>query len=755
MGAEQAENSEKKDPVVARAEAALSRIDSRKTDRLSDLKQNVDDLKAKITELQAEKDKATGEKTSKGDARALQLGDTIDKLERKVIDIENKMDRVVDRAGERSNDVLDRVDAKADNLESAVKRIEGNDDAADKRDAKRAALEEEIKGYTSIIDDKNASPEARKQAQESRGEAYKKQERISEVDRAETKGKRALEIREFQAKEEAKDREQAEQTLDAELKELPDAEATPKKNAFKGMFSKMADNVKNKLIAMADKPRDPTDALGGTKFTVDKVWANIMYSMSNREITWDQDLSQGRKDALADAGITFVHDEERNVSTIKFGKVPEGSEGVAPGAIAVLQEYFGDTWYLKFKSLKTTDTVADLEKNIAANPTSDDEKNYQRFVVEVKAKMEADHAPADTPVLTWLAENGSEMKNITEPVEGAPDAPSTPTLDVNGQPRDAVVSSEEAVKLAGEWGLTLTSAALLDGNKTLLKLNPGETADISVENGGLKLDKHVEGPDQSYTGATKEAFVQALVEALPKNPITPDADAKALADEWGIDVLARSLSSPMGPSLIELKEGETADLKKVDNNLQLTVHKEGVADRVYSANTYEAFANLLNPALESDTKPAEAPAPAPAQPEVKSEPVAPAEQGEKVEVQSPVLSPDSIKGLSSFPGLKDPKISLETTVDGAVTRVHIDPSQLVLKIDDKEIPNETAVDITHLGTDSTEVKVQDDILTLTVHNSDGTTQIATLSPKTKSEPAPEPVAAARPSPREGEMIPPA
>ena len=388
---------------------------------------------------------------------------------------------------------------------------------------------------------------------------------------------------------------------------LASSDPTPKKNEFKGMFSNMGSNAEKKIMALADKPKDPTDALGGMKFTMDKMWAQFMYAMSPKEITWDQNLPDGKKEALADAGITFVHDDERNVSTIKFGRAAEGYEGVAPGAETVLKEYFGDNWYLKFDSLKTTDTIADLEKNIAADPTSEDDKNYQRFVLDVKAKMEADKAPADTPVLKWLAENGSDMKNVAEPVDGAPAASTASTLDADGKPREAVVSSEEAMKLAEGWGLTLTGAALLDGSQTLLKLKPGETVDVSVETSGLKLVKHVEGPDQTYTGATKEAFVQTLVEALPKNPITPDPEAKALAESWGITVGEKILTAPKGGILIELQEGETADLKKVDNKLHLTVHKEGVADRVYDGSTYKDFVHLLNPAFEDDNKPVETP----------------------------------------------------------------------------------------------------------------------------------------------------
>ncbi len=606
MGVENQEKPDQKDPVVARAEAKLARIETNASEKLADLKEDKRALVEEKTELEKARAEALKTNTAKSLEEYGKLGKAIEKLTLKIDQLGVKIKRVEEKAEDKRENVLQKVEKKADDLDLRAQGIDIHDDLGDKKREEVAALVSKLEAE---VDPTNATTTdaRREEAAQELAKAKRQLDRLEGADRQAAKEKRAQEIREFRAKEEAKDRDQAEKTMDAELKQLPDT--TPKKNEFKGMFSNMGSNAEKKIMALADKPKDPTDALGSVKFTMDKMWAQFMYAMSPKEITWDQNLPEGKKQALADAGITFVHDEEKNVSTIKFGKAAEGYEGVAPGAETVLKEYFGDNWYLKFDSLKTTDTIADLEKNIVPNSESEDDKNYQRFVLDVKAKMEADHAPADTPVLKWLAENGEQMKNIAEPVEGAPAASATPTLDVDGHAREAVVSTEEATKLAGDWGLTLTSGALLDGDKTLLKLKPGETVDISVENGGLKLIKHVEGPDQTYTGANKEAFVQALVEALPKNPITPDADAKALAVSWGVDVGSKYLTAPKGGTLLELKDGETADLKKVENNLQLTVHKEGVADRVYSASTYEGFAHLLNPAFENDNKPVEASAP--------------------------------------------------------------------------------------------------------------------------------------------------
>ncbi len=520
MGAEQGEKSDKQDPVIDSAEAALKRIDAHEDDRLDSLESKQKELLAQKAKLESEKASALDPKNgSKGTARALQLDKVIAQLDKRIQTFEGKKEKAVKTADTKEARQLKRIETKAVNLEKKATESLAKDPEAAARAEELASLKIE---ETQLLESyKNAPPDATPEAKTAmlaKLETVQKQiEKLEAQDKTSEMLDHAKELRAAREKmvqrEDVEHREEA-RAADESLKSLDPASGTveTKEPEKKGLFGGMAETTKNIILKYANTTRDPTDVSGNMKFTIDKVWAQITYAMSPKEITWNKDLTENQVTMLSDAGITFESGKTEGTSIIKFGK-PSEDYGVSPKVESVMKENFGDNWYLKFKNLNTTDTIADLKKGLPDNPQSDEDKAMVKFVTDVEAKMKADGAEADTPVLKWLEENGDELKK-EEPIA------------------EKTVSPTEA-----------------------------EDKKESSEPKLLKLTD----------------------------------DAAAVADQWELTILSKGIIGPMGEPLLELQDGQTADLKKENEGLTLVVHKAGEPDHIFPAKTYEEFAKQLTP----------------------------------------------------------------------------------------------------------------------------------------------------------------
>lgn len=577
----------KKDPVVERAEAALKRIDSREDDRLEPLeakKKALDESEAQLKEEQKAADlKATPEDIK----RSTELSKLISKINEQQKDVQKRIDRVKTHADKSEARVLKPLDTKVDRLDPRGEQLAAlrTDEAslttslknaspgtpAETKIAMQAKLTE-VQGQIKTLEEENKGTEKAQEAEKKRAaqlvtlreseESLSKQlNDPSPTNTDEAKNAIRLQLTEVQGQikkleaqvdatekiEEGRKLREELKRLEARDDEAPLAAATaavdalaasgeqaPAKNEFKGMFSKMGDTSKNLALSLANEPRDPNDAAGNTKLAMKRVWMRFVFALSPQAITpdadgktWDQKLSDGQREMLKDAaGMEFIHNDDKNLSTIKWGPASKEFAGVPPGAQRILEENFGDNWYLKFKTLKKTDTVTELKANVNPDSKEPDDIAYNKFVTELEKKMLDDGADEKMPVLQWLNENSAEMDGKVKapsPGEAAPTA--APETAKENTPEDVSITIEDAAQAkVKELGLRVENNAIVINEKRLLVLVPGLTGALFLSNGAIKLRISQAGQEDNFD-VFDEAKREFVPEHAPSAPPTAGSEA--------------------------------------------------------------------------------------------------------------------------------------------------------------------------------------------------------------------------------------
>ena len=428
MSEVQAEKPESKDPVVERAEAALARIEDREDDRLDDLLAKKTLLEQKKAELEKERDEVTAKGKDGG-----RLNKLVAQVDERLARVQKRIDTAVQKADAASERVMTRTEEALQKKEAKAETAVTEDLDAEARAAKLADLKNE---EAKLIQDIAATPLA-KDKDSLYTELATVRKSIEKVEAGNKAGEKQKEAQKARAEweqvkveaeqEHTQEGVDADKHLEEELKgaDTP-ADAPP---SAVGFSEGMSDATKNMVKSIVDNPPDPNDSLAQTKLIAKKLWMRLVYAMSPQVVSWPNEISENDRQALADsAGITFEPQEPKEgqdpaLKTFKivWGEPAEEYRGVTKAAHAILEDHFGDRWYLKLKSLNKTDTIADLEAQVNPSSANEDDQKMAAFVTEVKVKMQADGAKPDMPVLEWLENNTSDMKKkVEKPADAGP-----------------------------------------------------------------------------------------------------------------------------------------------------------------------------------------------------------------------------------------------------------------------------------------------------------------------------------------------